>query len=377
MYHWKFAVKLYKYLWLLIALCAMDVNVQGMTPVISSENAGQADLLEELPSSYPELAVLKRDRRWATNRQQYYNEYKQELELRLNNFSDPKELNAEYKSYSEILMDGIAVNCEKLQPFADFLMDENFPDLFARLLDHMPIEKYPDEYKGWLTKALYNQLVPIVKVLIDHNINPNCFTNDHKTPLMHIAQKTIDHSSLIIFKLLLAHGANPQNAGHGCFEPLDALITECMPLKKRALQLLIISGGDDGINFVTQPHKENVITLNQSIQHRNGLFEAVQRGENIPFTNVGDYSRFHMKDIHGNNLLYHALSGKNKAVADKLLKLWPNMLTQPNFEDQSIMDNDSMVRNLFEMYWNQFYASLPNQITELRAANKEKPDGII
>lgn len=48
------------------------------------------------------------------------------------------------------------------------------------------------------------------------------------------------------------------------------------------------------------------------------------------------------------------------------------MLYQPNFAGQSIMNNDPMVYNLFAMYWDQFHASLPDQIEKLRAAHKEK-----
>ena len=84
------------------------------------------------------------------------------------------------------------------------------------------------------------------------------------------------------------------------------------------------------------------------------MIASVQCGEDISFTKVDGIPLIYVKDSDGNSLLFHALKNKNIKVAARLLCFRPELLSQHNFEGESVLDDPTALQNFVSMICSGF-----------------------
>lgn len=334
-------MKLYSQLGLLIALCTFVVTVHPMGKLCF-------DLSPVQTLNYPT--------------------FEQELKLRLNKYPNNfEELNksCQHMAYQIRGRDLIPIQIlSSDKSFGEQLINFNYIDLLSQFLDHAPIEGRDREYRQWLTFGIKDNNASAVKVILDHIPDDFVSVSDVSLALDFF----VEENSLPMIKLLLTRNVNlKSNIGADLLVKVakedlrPSLVND--EDKKPYIRILMISGVDHQA-FETPWEQADVILTPKNLANkalkifmsnvaaaRDGLLNIVQKNEmKIAFIGIGDYSRRQIKDIHGNNLLYYALLGKNKAVADKLLSLWPKMLWEKNFEGKAIIDHEQAMQNFTEMY---------------------------
>jgi hypothetical protein len=349
----KDCMKLYSQLGLLIALCTM-ITVHAMEP-------GEI-IITEVPF-LKEIIVSDMTPVQTFN----YPTFEQELKLRLNKHPNNfEELNksCQYMVFKVIGRNLIPQTLSSDKSFGEQLINFNYIDLLSQFLDHVPIEGRDREYRQWLTFGIKDNNASAVKVILDHIPDDFVSVSDVSLAL----DSFVEENSLPMIKLLLTRNVNlKSNIGADLLVKVakedlrPSLVND--EDKKPYIRILMISGVDHQA-FETPWEQADVILTPKNLANkalkifmsnvaaaRDGLLNIVQKNEmKIAFIGIGDYSRRQIKDICGNNLLFYALLGKNKAVADKLLSLWPKMLWEKNFEGKAIIDHEQAMQNFTEMY---------------------------
>jgi hypothetical protein len=271
-------------------------------------------------------------------------------------------------------------------PLLELCVDANFQDLVERLLDVMPVEEYQKDYNEALIASVLkscsssNRLTEeqlrdfsITRLLVNRGADVNCYNDRMKSyPLYEVLNKVYGwdmipwpHEAILpILIFLLKHNANPNR---GFVQPSREVvhkITNICGNDFEIIRLLVCAGGyldnkrsaserllELERKFAHKPmYSEDLVAYYKTIaDQRDVLIESVQRGDDISFANVNGLSRFYMKDAYGNSLLFHALQNKNSKVAARLLCLRPELLSQPNFEGESVLDDATALQNFVSM----------------------------
>jgi hypothetical protein len=312
-----------------------------------------------------------------------YLEYKQELENRLLDHAtipntympDSYWLNKPYsKNEMIIIVPGSRPIFDHKVPFANLLASRNCSDLLAQLFDHMSAEENYEAYDSALDVGIKNNNFETIKLIIDRKkqalssapiLNKKIETSAI-SELINLYCSTFKVRTINIektLKLLLIHGARPDSIEdaplHNLARASKDINHNTLEQIKKATQILIISGANCKLGFLFWPtplqiaeesNPELHAHMLSVVTNRDALIEAIQRGENIPFTNIGDYSRFHMKDTNGYSLLYHALKTNNRTVAGRLISFFPELLNQRNFNGEFIWDDSQAAQNFVTMF---------------------------
>jgi hypothetical protein len=270
-------------------------------------------------------------------------------------------------------------------PLLELCVDANFQDLVERLLDVMPVKEYQKDYNDALIASVSKscsssneltkeQLIDfsITRLLVNRGADVNYFSNRMISyPLYGVLDKVYGwgiipwpHEAILpILIFLLKHNANTNS---GFITPLCAImckITDPCNNDFEIIKLLVCAGGclDNKFGLETlyalkqkignRPlYSETLIAYHKTItEQRDALIASVKRGDDISFTNVNGLSRFYVKDADGNSLLFYALQNKNIKVAARLLWLRPELLIQPNFEGESVLDDATALQNFVSM----------------------------
>ena len=360
-------MKLYSHLGLLIVLCTM-ITVHAMKPdeIIAQETAlfnKHSDIVRHYtPTERYNLYALEIDKRIAAGARG------EALTV------SPLPYNACYK-----------------YPLLELCVDANFQDLVERLLDVMPVEEYQKDYNDALIASVSksysssNELTKeqlrdfsITRLLVNRGAYVNYYSDRMRSySLFEVLDKVYSfdnipwpHEAILpILIFLLKHNANPNL---GFTQPLRAImrkITDTCDNEFEIIRLLVCAGGclDNKLTGLetlyaikrkleNRPlYSEALVFYNKTItDQRDALIASVKRGDDISFTNVNGLSRFYVKDAYGNSLLFHVLQNKNSKVAARLLCLRPELLSQPNFEGESVLDDATALQNFVSMICSGF-----------------------
>lgn len=329
-----------------------------------------------------EVKRLTRDQLLERRRNLEYTEYKKELEQRL---TDKTELNALYRSNEKY---DVVSSCSVVipeEPFIELLIRKNFPDLLEQALDKMPIEDCSDAYNSAFRESLRKNNLRIIQLLIDRKVNLNSIharQPDEATPLMLLVYtmtfflKDINssfqgsaHDVIQLMKLLLRHGANPNLTVAGK-NPLSVVVQQIksidlreqdkLQLMKSIVEVVMMGGADHEKSIDSFPDAVHVAKpldyacdelrsiMSGCAQHRNDLFHATKDGDGINLINVSLDQP--IKDIFGNNLLFHALKNKNIKAGTRLLCYFPELLSQHNFTGEFVWDDTNALESLLAIF---------------------------
>lgn len=243
--------------------------------------------------------------------------------------------------------------------------DPHYSDLRQRIIDHDPeIKKLKGFFDAFLA-SLWKHRVKLTQWFIAEGVNVNLRPGK---ALGNVLLDTKDYSInqvIFIVRLLLLHNVNPNIQDEYGFTSLHSTAKKDF-VNERDLctiaQLLIIGGADCSLKTYNncgpgsdcnektaveiahiRKRFELVNLIKQTALQRDNLFTAVARGENIQFRTVQKeelenwVSRCHARNIYGDSLLHCAFANNNMFVAQKLVKLWPQLVTQPNFKGETVL----------------------------------------
>lgn len=218
-------------------------------------------------------------------------------------------------------------------------------DLAVKVLDNWDIDQ--KQLTNALGRAIMKRNFEMILLALQRGANVN-YPGENLNSLHKILTNYHFDNKMVCYlaQLFLKYGANPNLQIDSEYTALMTMAnTRC---SKGLCRLFITSGADidiktsDGktaMNIALQDgHLNRKEYMEKIASQRDNLFQRLQQGNKIAFKKRSRISRCHVRDIKGNNFLYHALLYGNKPVARKLLALWPELLLQKNFEGISIVD---------------------------------------
>jgi ankyrin repeat protein len=242
--------------------------------------------------------------------------------------------------------------------------DNEHPDLVAKVLNNWGFDN--NYLNKILARSINAQKFEIASLAVQHGADPNFPVKGLDLESLSPFHAVIENPLSLFYRRevcrlvqsLFKHDVNPNLQIHSKYTALMEIVDDKESIKelcdeftyyfKRLSKLLITSGAD--IHIETSDGKtamsiglqagnlDCVEYMEKIASQRDNLFQRLQEGNKIAFKKRSRISRRHVRDIKGNNPLYHALLYGNKRVARKLLALWPELLLQKNFEGISIVD---------------------------------------
>ncbi len=247
----------------------------------------------------------------------------------------------------------------------------DYSDLRQRIIDYDPeVKKLDGFFEAFLT-SLWRKRIKLTQWFIAEGVNVNLQPGKALESVLREIQVEAINQIIFIVKLLLLRNVNPniqdEFGGTSLFNivNIDPIGLDSRTVKNLCpvVQLLIVGGTDCSLKSYNNlgpgsKHNEKTAvesariyrrfefaeTIERTVLQRDSLFAAVAKGKVIPFRSTNDKereswtSRYHARTIHGDSLLHCAFAYNNLPVAQKLVYLWPQLLTQPNFKGETVLD---------------------------------------